>query len=345
MASGSGGPIPVLSPSGVGALSEMYLAPEGQELEIADAARSYLADAIPLGRLHQNARADLPIESRREMAQLGWFGLAVPEQQGGSGLSEVEHVLFFREVGRLCGPIDVLAQCLAANAAGSADLRAALLAGDEGVALAVPGRDGLRILGSIDARHAIIVEPQSAAIIAIDGIDAELRPGLDRTDSIRLARSLPDAVDRYAGSRIWTLGQLATAAMLVGIAEAALDLIVDYAKVRETFGRKIGAWQAVRHPCADMAVRLEGARAQLWFAAAAAREGRADAPAHITAAKHLANEAAHRNADSNIQLHGGIGVTEEHGAHVLLKRAMLLNRLFGARQELLANLLNARLED
>ena len=133
--------------------------------------------------------------------------------------------------------------------------------------------------------------------------------------------------------------------MLVGLSEASLDLIVEYAKVRETFGRKIGSWQAVRHPCADMAVRLEAARAELWYAATAMKEGRSDADVHLDAAKHMANLAAMANADSNIQLHGGIGVTDEHNAHLLLKHALVLSRLFGSKRELLARLLNAHLED
>jgi alkylation response protein AidB-like acyl-CoA dehydrogenase len=133
--------------------------------------------------------------------------------------------------------------------------------------------------------------------------------------------------------------------MLVGMGEAALDLIVEYAKVRETFGRPIGTYQAVRHTCADMAVRLEAARAQLWYAATAAKEDRADAPVHIDAAKHLANETAMQCVDANIQLHGGIGVTDEHDAHLLLKHCMLLTRLFGSKRALLKDLLHAGVED
>jgi alkylation response protein AidB-like acyl-CoA dehydrogenase len=132
--------------------------------------------------------------------------------------------------------------------------------------------------------------------------------------------------------------------MQVGIAETALALIVEYAKVRETFGRKIGTYQAVRHACADMALRAEAARCQLWSAAAAVKEERSDAHVHVDAAQHLANRAAVQNADANIQLHGGIGVTTEHPAHVLLKHGLLLTRLFGSKRTLLARLLHAELE-
>src|SRR5262249_4734344 len=144
---------------------------------------------------------------------------------------------------------------------------------------------------------------------------------------------------------VWSLGQLGVAAMQVGVAETALALIVEYAKIRETFGRKIGTYQAVRHSCADMALRSEAARCQLWSAAAALKERRGDAEVHLDAAKHLANRAAVANADANIQLHGGIGVTDEHDAHVLLKHALLLARLFGDRRALRARLLHAELED
>jgi alkylation response protein AidB-like acyl-CoA dehydrogenase len=94
-----------------------------------------------------------------------------------------------------------------------------------------------------------------------------------------------------------------------------------------------------------MAVRGEAARAQLWYAAAAIKEGRDDAAVHLDAAKHLANQAALGNTDANIQLHGGIGVSDEHDAHLLLKHALLLSRLFGSKRMLLGRLLHARLED
>ena len=112
--------------------------------------------------------------------------------------------------------------------------------------------------------------------------------------------------------------------MLVGLAEASLDLIVEYAKVRETFGRKIGSWQAVRHPCADMAVRVEAARAQLWYAATALRRRAATPPRISMRPSTWPIRPRSPTPTSNIQLHGGIGVTDEHDAHLLLKHAMLL---------------------
>jgi alkylation response protein AidB-like acyl-CoA dehydrogenase len=316
-----------------------------EELEIMNAAAGVLGEALPLARLHGPQPLDLAPEARRQLADLGWFALALPEDLGGSGLSAVEHALFFREVGRQCGPLDVLVQALAANTAQDAGLRATLVAGEVAVALAEVDGDAVRLLGPPSAELALHVGRAGASLHDIATVQRRPRPGLDPATSMATTPRLPPAITQRAGAGVAELGQLGTAAMLVGLAEAALDQIVEYAKVRETFGRKIGSYQAVRHTCADMALRVESARSQLWYAAASLKGARADAEAHLGAAKHLANEAAVANADSNIQLHGGIGVTDEHDAHLLLKRSLLLSRLFGTRRRLLAQLLDAQLDD
>lgn len=317
-----------------------------EETEIMNAACSLAAELLPLERLHGAEALDLAPAARDALGKLGWFGLALPEAQGGSGLSAVEQALFFREMGRQCAPIDVLTQALAAHVAtDDAELRAAILSGREAVALAAPDAAGVRLIGAAGARLALLADSADASLFDLTDAQTSVRPGLDPATSLRVTGRLDKVVARVETTEVWDLGQLGAAAMLVGIAEAALDLIVEYAKVRETFGRQIGSYQAVRHPCADMAVRVEAARSQLWFAAASVKGGRPDARAHLIAAKHLANEAALTNADVNIQLHGGIGVTDEHHAHLLLKRALLLGRLFGAKRTLLEQLLHAKLAD
>jgi alkylation response protein AidB-like acyl-CoA dehydrogenase len=323
----------------------MYLAPDGEEAEIANAAAAFLADSMPIGRLRTSDAADMGPALRRRLGEMGWFALAVPEAAGGSGLSAVEHALFFREAGRQCAPVDLLAQSLAANAIADEVLRQDVMAGGRGVALLVADGDDWRLLGHAEAELGLLVAPTETQLVALAGAQAMKRPALDPVNSLRVLAQQLEPLERRGQARIWQLGQLGTAAMLVGIAEAALDLITEYAKVRETFGRKIGAWQAVRHACADMAVRGEAARAQLWYAAAAIKEGRGDAAVHLAAAKHLANQTALANVDANIQLHGGIGITDEHDSHLLLKHALLLARLFGSKRVLLRQLLDARLED
>jgi alkylation response protein AidB-like acyl-CoA dehydrogenase len=324
----------------------MFLAPHGAEIEIAATAAKFLSRAIPIDRLHgTGASPGLTAGLRANFATMGWFGLVVPEAAGGSGLSAIEHALFFREVGRHCGPVDILAQSLAAMMSQDGRLRGAFLAGEQGVALAV--RDGpmLRLLGSHEAALALHVERDGARLLDVSTVETSARPSLDPATGMRaVVGGTPRTVAVSSDGDVWTLGQLGVAAMEVGIAESALALIVEYAKVRETFGRKIGTYQAVRHACADMALRGEAARCQLWSAAAALKERRSDAHVHLDAAKHLANRAAVMNADVDIQLHGAIGVTEEHDAHLLLKHGLLLARLFGSKRTLLPRLLHAELE-
>ncbi len=323
----------------------MYLVPDDEELAIANAAAEYLADAMPIDRLHGTNPADLKDDVRLSLGEMGWYALAIPEADGGSGLSAIEHTLFFREVGRQCGPVEVLAQCLAAMTTDDADLRATIASGQVGVALAVNDGDSLRLLGSPAAEYAVHVDRKQAKVVSLTDVSSDVRPSLDLALSMRIAPAMLPVVSSRQGEHVWLMGQLATAAQLVGIAEAALDQIVEYAKVRETFGKKIGSWQAVRHPCADMAVRLEAARSQLWFAATAMKEGQSDAGVHLDAAKHQANVAALANTDSNIQLHGGIGVTDEHHAHLYMKHTLVLAKLFGGRRDILSRLLHAELED
>ncbi|MGB3438846.1 MAG: acyl-CoA dehydrogenase family protein [Actinophytocola sp.] len=125
------------------------------------------------------------------------------------------------------------------------------------------------------------------------------------------------------------VANLLLAAEMVGGAQACLDMAVGYAKVREQFGGPIGRFQAVKHKCAEMLVEIEGARAAAGYAAWAAAENPAELPVVATLAKASAAEAYFRAAGDNVQLHGGIGFTWEHDAHLYFKRAKASLMLFG----------------
>ena len=323
----------------------MYLAPDENETQIADAANRILADLTPLSRLHHGGSPELSAATRQAVAEGGWFALSLPEASGGAEMSEVEFALFFREAGRQCASVDVLAQSLAVLLVkDQPEIRDALISGERAVSLIVTDSESVRLLGG-NGDWALHVDPHSARLLNTKDSTGQTLSSLDPAVSMwRLEGDQPAAVVESSGSELWRLGQLGIAAMLVGIGETALSALVEYAKLRETFGKPIGANQAVRHPCADIATRLEAARCQLWFAAAAMKEGRSDSQGHLDAAKHLANEAAAFATDINIQLHGGIGVTDEHDAHILMKHALLLRKLFGSKRYLLSQLLNARLE-
>lgn len=142
-----------------------------------------------------------------------------------------------------------------------------------------------------------------------------------------------DAVWRFDGDpeeqvrKLTERAALAVACDSVGIAQAMLDATVSYTGVRQQFGRPIGSFQAVKHACADMLVRISVAR-QLVNAAIESPEPRA-----VSMAKAYATEAAVEVAGKAMQLHGGIGYTWESGVHVYLKRAALNRSLFGSPAE------------
>jgi alkylation response protein AidB-like acyl-CoA dehydrogenase len=127
---------------------------------------------------------------------------------------------------------------------------------------------------------------------------------------------------------------LATAAIMlaaeqVGGAQKCLDMAVEYAKVRVQFGRPIGSFQAIKHKCADMLLDVESARSAGYFAAAALDDGRDDILVAAALAKAHCSAAYTRVAGENIQIHGGIGFTWEHPAHLYYKRAKTTELLFG----------------
>lgn len=318
----------------------MFLALDASEQAIADAAASFLGGEFPLDRLH----GERPDSGRLgEFAALGWLGLSAPEAVGGSGLGVVEEMLFCLASGREAGPVGVLTQLLAVAAASKEQsLCESLVRGEAGVMLLVEraSGDAARLIGDSTATYALEVTPAFATLFELDGSACREVPCLDR--SVRM-HSAPAAalvpMHRCDGPGVWLRAQVDLSAMLVGTAQRALDMIAAYAKERHTFGRPIGAYQAVRHPCADMAVRVEAARSQLYYAATALKEAQPGAALQVDAARLLAERAARANTDANIQLHGGIGVTDEFSAHLLLKRANLLWRLFGSSRRAVRSLL------
>ena len=122
---------------------------------------------------------------------------------------------------------------------------------------------------------------------------------------------------------------VALAAEQVGVASRALDMAVEYAKMRHQFGRPIGSFQAVKHLLADVLLEVESARAAAHYALLSAENEAPDLPAVASLAKAFCSDACVRAAAQNIQVHGGIGFTWEHPAHLYLKRAKTSQLLFG----------------
>jgi alkylation response protein AidB-like acyl-CoA dehydrogenase len=129
------------------------------------------------------------------------------------------------------------------------------------------------------------------------------------------------------------LGSIMLAAEQVGGAQRCLDMSVDYAKLRYQFGRPIGSFQAVKHKCADMLLEVESARSAAYYAAWAAADGVSGLPLVASLAKACCSEAYSRAAAENIQIHGGIGFTWEHDAHLYYRRAKSAEAMLGTPAE------------
>jgi alkylation response protein AidB-like acyl-CoA dehydrogenase len=130
-------------------------------------------------------------------------------------------------------------------------------------------------------------------------------------------------------SRTLDLAAVALAAEQVGGAQRCLDMSVDYAKNRIQFGRPIGSFQAIKHKCADMLMEVESAKSAAYYAAWAAAEDSEELPVVASLAKSYCSEAYFHAAGENIQIHGGIGFTWEHDAHLYFKRAKSSELLLG----------------
>ncbi len=129
--------------------------------------------------------------------------------------------------------------------------------------------------------------------------------------------------------RVLEIAAVALALEQVGGAQAALEMAVAYAKERMQFGRPIGSFQAIKHKCADMLVATESAKSAAYYAAWAVSEGNDEVPIVSHLAKSYCSEAYFHTAAENIQIHGGIGFTWEHDAHLYFKRAKSSELLFG----------------
>jgi alkylation response protein AidB-like acyl-CoA dehydrogenase len=129
--------------------------------------------------------------------------------------------------------------------------------------------------------------------------------------------------------RTLDLARIALAAEQVGAAEMCLDMSVEYAKVRKQFGRPIGSFQAIKHKCADMLMMIESARSAAFYASALASQGDENLEEAASSAKAICSDTFFHCAAENIQIHGGIGFTWEHAAHMYFKRAKSTETLLG----------------
>ncbi len=307
----------------------MQYHPTRDQRNLAAMLEDALIAILPLERLHTQAGESETTWS--ELEALGLFGLSLPESEGGSGLGAAEEVLAAAALGRRLANPCVFARLGAAHARRG---RGRLPASPVSVAFA--GGSGPIAVHDPLAHIVLVREPDGAALYELSGEDRAAidSPWLDRL--VRL-ESLSEPLATFDDAGLLRL-RLIDAAALAGVADAALRAAVAYAGVREQFGRPIGSFQAVKHHCADMAVRTREALDLSTFAAVAIDQRRPEVAFLVDSAFVSAATAALFCAGKNIQIHGGIGFSEEADAHLALKRTRLLTAIGGGLEPTLERL-------
>ncbi|KAA0022007.1 acyl-CoA dehydrogenase [Antrihabitans cavernicola] len=333
----------------------MTIATTDEQKAVQQSIRAWARSATPIATM----RTDGPEFWRsqwRGVADLGLFSVALPEELGGAGGSVVDlAVMLEQSASHLVGG-PVLSTALAALVVARGDAAVAkrwapeiadgalpcAVALDSSVTgvesdggVTVTGEAAIAIGGATDVAVLLPVQlvdrevwclADNAAIEQLDAVDrttplSRVRFDGQHIDADRIVGTLrPGLVDDLAATLV--------AAEAAGIASWCLDTAVEYAKIREQFGRKIGSFQAVKHLCAEMLCRVERTRAVAWDAANAAGDG-AELPIAAAVAASVALDAAVETAKDCIQVLGGIGFTWEHDAHFYLRRATALRQLFG----------------
>ncbi len=307
----------------------------------------------------------------KEMGELGWLGMAIPEQYGGAGYGFGELAILCEEMGRGLFPSPFLSAVVMAaylvEALGSDDQKSALLpgiaAGDvrPTVVSGTSGSTGIRAGGrngewelsgsarfvldghTADPLLVIASGEQGPAVFVVDGdaggvarrrLDVmdltrpQARIDLDSARGVPLGSGDGAEVEKAVEGMKWR-AVAALAMEQAGGTQACLDMSVAYAKERHQFGRPIGSFQAIKHMCADMLVAVESARSAAYHLAWAIDHDLDEVPVAVSLAKSYCSDAYFQAAADTIQIHGGIGFTWEHTAHLYLKRAKSSQLLFG----------------
>ena len=345
---------------------------DDQEL-LRDSVRRYLAERAPLGYVREQLDAPAVVdEVWQGLAELGLSGMLVPEPLGGAGLGLVDLALPLGEMGRALYPGPFTASAVAASSL-LTDL------GVDAVATSwlprLAAGDAIATVASTDARadpvkvdadgtlHGTKVHAPdgiAADVILVVTDDGNAVTAVTPSDSGVTASSLTtvDGTRKFAtvtldGALGTPLGGDVAAAVAaaddrfgvacvldgIGAAERSLELVLEYAKEREQFGKPIGSFQAVQHLCADMLRAIELGRAVGYYAAWACDAAEpTERHRAATMARAFAADAFYRVAANAIQVFGGIGFTWEHDIHLFYKRLLTLQLAGGTTSSHLAEL-------
>ena len=335
-----------------------------EQAALREVSRGMLAVSCPpqLVRSLAGAGRDMDDKLWQRGAELGWIGLAVPEEDDGAGQGLVELCLVAEELGRAAAPgafLDSALIAVALGRRGRPELVRALAGGDlkaswachgsvagsyDGDELVLNGRatavqaaaaaDWLVVMAASDrGRRLVLVDRARASVEARRTLDETRRWYDVALDGVRVGAA--DVVTADEAEIQWLTDACAVliAADSLGVGERLLDMTVGYVKVREQFGRPLGSFQSVKHKVADMLATLKGARAATYYAAMALDAGVADATVASSVAKAFTGEGVAALAGEALQAHGGIGFTWEHDLHLYLRRAKVNEMLYGAAAE------------
>jgi alkylation response protein AidB-like acyl-CoA dehydrogenase len=353
------------------AVAEFVLTPEQQDLR--RAVRQFCAERLDedtVRRLTESGTGHDPALWARLGGELGVLGLAVPEELGGAGGGLVDQAVVAEEFGAALVPGPVFgtvglalpALVALAGAGLDEDLLASLVEGARTAAFAVPDRGGrfdpalvtvTEADGALTGEVAQVVDGAADVLLVAartgEEIGLFLADGGERIPLSTLDRTRRQATVRFSATPARPLavgadaeraitaalrvGGALLAAEQVGGAQRMLDRTVAYAGTRLQFGRPIGSFQAVKHRCADMLVLVEHARSTAYHAAWALQDGTDDPDLAVAVAQATCSQAYQQVAQESVQLHGGIGFTWEHAAHLYLKRAVTDAALLGSAAE------------
>ncbi|MFA7602819.1 MAG: acyl-CoA dehydrogenase family protein [Novosphingobium sp.] len=315
------------------------LKPSDNQRALVDAIDGFVRAEMPVERLRSATPAS-DFAFWRRLGEFGVFALTLAEEQGGVGCGIAEELLVYHALGRKLVSPAAIASSMAARlalGAGQADLAKAFASGRTTVGFAIPADPTSDVAAGVDARLIECADTDWAVLWGSTGISlarCERFSGQHEAacidGTIHLVRARFAGGEPPVGNEEPYRPTLLVAAMLCGAAEAAMEMNVEYMKVREQFGQPLGAFQSVKHRCADMAKRNAAAWSQTCFAALMLQADAPDAAFQMRAAKILAAKAGVENAEAAIQNFGAIGFTAEHSIHHFLKRAHVLDMLGGS---------------
>ncbi len=329
---------------------------ESQQI-LRDNARKFFAGECPIAEVRRLMVTETAYDRTlwSKMAEQGYTGVIFPEEYGGVGLGKVELILLMEEAGRalLPGPFFSTVALAGAvlDAAATADQKKKYLApvcrgearstvsmleasaswdpADAEIA-AVNGKltgEKLFVPDAASADSIIVVARNGVFIVDAKAAGISIAPmsGMDFTRklySVRLNNTPAEKLGNAAGlPKALDIATAALVAEMVGGMQRTLDITVEYAKTRKQFGKPIGTFQAVQHPCADMYLETESSRSAAYYAAWALEENAPDAAVAVSIAKMYASDACRTVGNRGIQVHGGMGFTWENDLHLYYRRA------------------------